>query len=1002
MELPQPAAARAPLAPNSLLSPRAPKPQILVLKADEVLPPTRKLRPPAAPQAAKPPTAEPPAAEPSAAELPAAEPSAAEPPAIAAPLSLADAAFFRFLRGSGFESLIVSLRSARPNSSRFGYFREEAWAERGAAPLPNPFSLLHTLMAAADRSDVPARYMTVSQGGVTLWVYGEACECHTLNEWHHAHASFERVAHAPVFRRFRKRYTLSRWKRMVQGQRSVRLRAALLRAQRTPEPDNHDQFDFANTVNAFVHAPLALMRRTCGWIGSQELQPSQLTGASGPGQVPPVELGPLNGVALAAAIEEQLYFVTRALLSASDALQQSISKKEAQPLALVPEAGCRFLLEKYSPRLYPAIVGKHFNQAAELRGLRSPRDIHVWRPPMAQPLQGASLARLDTWIEESAPAASLEHTAAQVRRQHLLVVGRVVRGADAGVMSAVLQLPLNALRAFRTHFKSLGWRRLTGNDAPPVLTLRIERTWASAAGVSQPLRLVSPSAKELVQMLLRRCVGCLQGLHLPSEAEAFAEALELHEQAMLGIPRPAKPAAVVPPLPDWCSWWSLLHPSPRPGTSGENDQESAGAAEAEAEAERAAQAAWATFGRYDLDGGGTIDRKELQLALADLGLEVTKEELSTLMSKFGRGATTGREGDLDMDTFATLVIGLSRHRQAAHAAAEAAAQAAAEAAAQAALVAAARNPFATFDEPPPTAPAATATPALALSSMAFLLEGDHAAAAAFSASPAPRLNRRTLRECLTQYYFECPAPPVVAILEELEMVLETALKRAEEAALRHPPFVAAARESGGQHELSERAPTLRTLDVGCIRVDGAELWPAEDREVDLAPFFAPVSLNSLVLHFGGEGAIKDKEDAAQAAAEAAAQAPVSAADTLASLIAFAKNLQKAKELEQQKKEEAQAAAARRARDEEDEARQARLKAQQEKSRLRREDEAKEREDEERRQREAAAANAAKEAAAAKERQALLAAGGTLSKALFAQSRSGEATKADVMDTTHRG
>ena len=116
---------------------------------------------------------------------------------------LADAAFFRFLRGRGLESLIVSLRSARPNSSRFGYFREEAWAERGAAPLPNPFSLLHTLMAAADRSDVPARYMTVSQGGVTLWVYGEARECHTLNEWHHAHASFERVAHAPVFRRFR-------------------------------------------------------------------------------------------------------------------------------------------------------------------------------------------------------------------------------------------------------------------------------------------------------------------------------------------------------------------------------------------------------------------------------------------------------------------------------------------------------------------------------------------------------------------------------------------------------------------------------------------------------------------------------------------------------------------------------------------------------------------------------------------------------------------------------
>ena len=68
---------------------------------------------------------------------------------------------------------------------------------------------------------MPARYMTVSQGGVTLWADGEARECHTLYEWHQAHASFERVAHAPVLRRFRKRYTLSRWKRMVQGQRAV-------------------------------------------------------------------------------------------------------------------------------------------------------------------------------------------------------------------------------------------------------------------------------------------------------------------------------------------------------------------------------------------------------------------------------------------------------------------------------------------------------------------------------------------------------------------------------------------------------------------------------------------------------------------------------------------------------------------------------------------------------------------------------------------------------------
>jgi Ca2+-binding EF-hand superfamily protein len=61
-----------------------------------------------------------------------------------------------------------------------------------------------------------------------------------------------------------------------------------------------------------------------------------------------------------------------------------------------------------------------------------------------------------------------------------------------------------------------------------------------------------------------------------------------------------------------------------------------------------------TFFKYDLDGGGTIDRSELQEALKDLELTVSEEEITEIMSKDGM---EGKE-ELDMDTFATLVIGL--------------------------------------------------------------------------------------------------------------------------------------------------------------------------------------------------------------------------------------------------------------------------------------------------------------------------------------------------------
>jgi len=124
------------------------------------------------------------------------------------------------------------------------------------------------------------------------------------------------------------------------------------------------------------------------------------------------------------------------------------------------------------------------------------------------------------------------------------------------------------------------------------------------------------------------------------------------------------------------------------------------------------------------------------------------------------------------------------------------------------------------------------------------------------------------------------AQPVAEMLEELEAALGAALARAEEAARHHPPFVAALSQDA---ELAQ-APSLRTLDVGCIRVDGSELWPDEARELDLEPMLAPFDLTALVLDWAGEAAVKHGGPP-QPEAKAA-----SAGDALAGLLAFAKSI----------------------------------------------------------------------------------------------------------------
>uniref|UniRef100_A0A7S2BA23 EF-hand domain-containing protein n=1 Tax=Haptolina brevifila TaxID=156173 RepID=A0A7S2BA23_9EUKA len=66
------------------------------------------------------------------------------------------------------------------------------------------------------------------------------------------------------------------------------------------------------------------------------------------------------------------------------------------------------------------------------------------------------------------------------------------------------------------------------------------------------------------------------------------------------------------------------------------------------------------FEKYDTDCSGDIDKKELRLALADLGVgRVTSREISSIMKKFGQTVTSA----LDLDMFDMLVSELQHHHE---------------------------------------------------------------------------------------------------------------------------------------------------------------------------------------------------------------------------------------------------------------------------------------------------------------------------------------------------
>ena len=196
-------------------------------------------------------------------------------------------------------------------------------------------------------------------------------------------------------------------------------------------------------------------------------------------------------------------------------LRGGLSDRSAWPLEVTNREGSKFLLEKYSRRIYENVAPNHFNKPVTVKQLQAHIAVRVgaFRPSPNVPFRNLTVEKLERWISEAEPT-QLRHTAAVIERVSLVPAARLLRLADMYIAGALMQLPLEALRAFTDKFKGRGWRRAAGQGSP-VLTLRIE----ASSGV---LHVLSPDPRLLCKQLLRHCVASLRGLTLPSEGVADA------------------------------------------------------------------------------------------------------------------------------------------------------------------------------------------------------------------------------------------------------------------------------------------------------------------------------------------------------------------------------------------------------------------------------------------------------------------------------------------------
>eukprot|EP00966_Prymnesium_polylepis_P311907 7207009-Prymnesium_polylepis.1 len=113
----------------------------------------------------------------------------------------------------------------------------------------------------------------------------------------------------------------------------------------------------------------------------------------------------------------------------------------------------------------------------------------------------------------------------------------------------------------------------------------------------------------------------------------------------------------------------------------------------------------------------------------------------------------------------------------------------------------------------------------------------------------------TLAELLDLHCIEEPIPEIRKAMSDLERAIGSALRTAEKQALSYELFLDAANLKG-----HGTRPTVTTLDVGCIRLDGSDLWPDEESElVDASPIYAPLLVNAQLAVFNDAAKEKPRE-----------------------------------------------------------------------------------------------------------------------------------------------
>ncbi|KAL1522168.1 hypothetical protein AB1Y20_021807 [Prymnesium parvum] len=698
------------------------------------------------------------------------------------------------------------------------YFRAESAADaRGALRrLPNPYRLLPLVRSVAFRLvELPDDFATVSSGGVTLFRHQMAHETYSLSEWHDLFHCFEKVlcgycvcavwekerrvgavrlsvcasavCAAPVFLRWSRRLHFIRW--LAWGAPAV--------TARTVEP----------ALRAALHA--------AGWIASCTVSPGQIDAKDGA-----VVLGLRN----AEAVEEQLRRSSGALVSAVQTLQEVLSSKEMQPLASPCEGARKYVLSTYSRRLFPLVAPSLLNEPARMTAVSSSSVASTLLPPMPL-LRGAPLRKLEKLCGET-KAHKLAYATRAIAGEHLRPFTRrattpsqcvvsvwcclertalLLRKADMMIMGALLQLPLDALRDLQGKMKHVQWRRLTSTAQVPVLHVRVERRYDDE---TQPLKINCPPAAELTATLLRNCVDALKGFTLPSQASmaAFSGIMDTHLYETVDEPRLLE---VMREQMAIASQHMARRTSGDEGEEPDAAESTQGAVDAEMEA---ANLGWGTTLR-----GGAAARQAAKRANKDsrAAEKLAAEESSA--SFLGR-RDEQRAKARTADGYRCVISELREMQVEIDSNAELAW----------------KNHRGLHVELRPDASDAAGAPAGAGESGGRVCVGRN----------SPRREglptTSTLEEMLVRHCITEPIGPIRTAMAELEHAMTGALRRAEAAALAHEPFLKAARSLNSKLP----PPTVRTLDVGCIRVDGSSLWPSEESEVEVHPLFAPLTLSN--------------------------------------------------------------------------------------------------------------------------------------------------------------